>query len=249
LTLSLHQKAIVALVLSGLAATSCSSSGHKKLHAAMVPTAKLSSPTPSPPPTYTADQVNAALLTPSEVAQKMTSTPAGYVTFPSGSVATCSLAPYQLQPSVATNNRLLRDPNDQTKFATYLEIVARYDTSADAATSFSALKVKLKACPSTQHIPEKRVSGQTSLAAHDDVWKLSEDASGIWTHLHAFEVETEPPGYTKRNVFNYIYDYTQRGNIIVTSVYLERTNPGESADPAIKNGAEILAKQLQKFGP
>jgi len=242
----MYRAMIVALTMS-IAAAGCGGNSKKPPASTSAAPSPASSTPTTAPPSYSPDQIKAKLLGPNDIAPGMASTPQGYVTFPTGKIPACSLTPFGLAGNPETTSRILRNPKDQTRYKTFLQITARYASPQSAATDFAALEKALKACPAKRHVPPKKVTGNTSLAPHDDVWKLTEESAKPWPHLHADETETEPPGYTKHNVFNYYYDYVQVGNLLLTSVYLERTNPGEKTADIAQRAATILGRQLQKL--
>jgi hypothetical protein len=45
-----------------------------------------------------------------------------------------------------------------------------------------------------------------------------------------------------------LYDYALRGNLIVATMYYERTEPRQSGDPVVKRATEVLTKQLRRLG-
>lgn len=113
---------------------------------------------------------------------------------------------------------------------------------------FKELRKKAYSCPPKQHIRPKQIRKNFTLFAHDDTWTLSANKISGWGHFRGFEKHIEPPSQTKFNVYYLMYDYAQRNNIVISTIYWERTDPGKSGNSIAKRATSILIKQLQKIG-
>jgi hypothetical protein len=234
---------VAALALSGCGG----GGGHGKPHPTGS-TSRAATPTTPPPPTFTTDHVKSALLNKREIGSGIQQIDIAIESIRNGKVALCSLSGAKLPGKPQLGTRQYIKPNDKVSEVKYAQMVALYNDVTAAASAFSELKSKAISCPKKQHVPPKRVSSNFTLFAHDDTWKTSEDEVAGWTHLRGFEQQVYPTSLTKHNVFYYIYDYAVRGNLVFTSVYWERTDPGKSGDPIAKRASDLLTKQLQKIG-
>lgn len=160
----------------------------------------------------------------------------------------CSLSGIELVGDPEIITRQFTNPYDRNTEPRYAQIFARYSDVAVAEAMYSTAVKAARSCPGEQHIPPKKISKNFILFEHDDTWELSEDTITGWRRLRGFEKHVEPPSATKRNVFYFVYDYAQRGNVFMTTLYWERTEPSDSGQKISQRATTILAKQLTKFG-
>lgn len=249
--LTARRSIVVCLVLAGLTLAGCGG-GHstpkaaKSTGSAPAPTA---SPTPSPP-TFTSQQVLRHLISAKEVGPYFKQTVIGTRALLDGKALMCSQSGVKLpgKPELGARQYTasVRVPNDMY----YSQFIALYSDQEQAARAFSTLKAAATACPPKQHVSARKDSTtNATLFAHDDAWTIAQqDTVQNWTHLHGWEREVYPTNPKKPDITFDAYDYSVRGNLLLVTLYAERTIPKDTGDAISKRASMVLMKQLQAFG-
>ncbi|MEW2352582.1 hypothetical protein [Spirillospora sp. NPDC029432] len=233
-----------ALLLVATLLTGCGGDDGQKKTAPKTPAANST----SPPPTFTFENLRAALLPAKEVGADQREIPVALESLKERGIPMCSLSSIQLTGDPETMNRQFTNPAKGKDEVKYAQSIARFKSPAEASKAYAKVQQKARSCPAKQSVPQKRIRTNYVLLAHDDTWKVSEGSLVGWTHLRGTEKHVEPPSQTKYNVYHFMYDYALRGNIIVSSLYWERTEPKKSGEPVAKRATEVLTKQLRKIG-
>ncbi|WP_026413949.1 hypothetical protein [Actinomadura oligospora] len=228
-----------------LALTGCGGSHKKK--AAPSPSTPTTTPS-SPPPTYSADQVKAALLAPADIKKGIHQIKVVLDPLKFDKVPICSLTGFKMPGSPQlTTRQFVNDTLGAEQFQ-YAQLIARYDDTASATSAYSALNSAASKCPKRRHIPPKKVTENFTIFSHNDTWKVADSTIQSWTHLQGTEQQVYPPDATKFNVYNVFYDYASRGNVVIATMYAQRTAPKASAAPIAQQASTVIQKQLGKFG-
>ncbi|MEV5568553.1 hypothetical protein AB0L06_00770 [Spirillospora sp. NPDC052269] len=232
-------------VVTALALTGCGGSGKKKAE----PTPSAPSTTPSsPPPVYSADQVKAALLAPADIKKGIHEIKVVLDPLKFDKVPICSLTGFKMPGSPQlTTRQFINDTLGADQFQ-YAQLIARYDDAASANSAYSALSGAAGKCPKRHHVPPKKVTENFTIFSHNDTWKVTDSAVQSWAHLQGTEQQVYPPDATKFNVYNVFYDYASRGNVVIATMYAQRTAPKASAAPIAQQASTVIQKQLGKFG-
>jgi len=241
--INLH-KILAAACVSGITLTGCN--GNKSESSSPAPSTPTKAVTPTP--NYSLEQIKANLIPPSAIAERMREIRVVLEGLKDKKVPSCSLSGVKLpnDPDIITRQFTRQaQPRDEIRYA---QIIARYNSPQDAESAFQKIHKKANSCPPKRHFPPKRIDQKTYSFAHDDTWKVEEGEISGWRHLRGYERQVVPPSQTRYNVFYVMYDYAVRGNVVLGTLYMERTEPGESGKPIAKRATNILAKQLQKFG-
>lgn len=237
-------KILVALLIGGIALTGCSDDQGK----ATGPAPSTPGTATTPPPNYSSAHIRANLISPDEVTKRMREIRVVLEGLKDGKAPSCSLSGVRLpdDPEITTRQFTRQaNPRDEVRYA---QLIARYPDSRGAAAAFQSLQKKARSCPAKRSVPPKRIDKDTFVFAHDDTWKVQEDSVAGWRHLRGHERQVVPPSQTRYNVFFIMYDYAVRGNVVLSTLYMERTEPGKSGDPTAKRATDVLTRQLQKFG-
>ncbi|MFG2005789.1 hypothetical protein ACGFNU_42240 [Spirillospora sp. NPDC048911] len=237
---------IATILVAGLTLAGCGGDDKK---AAPKKTATPSAVTPSVQPSYDAAKVRAALLKPGDVGKGLREVQVSLLPLQDKEIPICSLGGAKVDGDPGLTIRQLTDRQSSTSRTNYSQLVAHYDSAEAAAQAFAKVKAKATGCPAKKRVDAKRVPGKrVVLFSHDDTWKTTEDTVAGWTHLRGFERQLYSASQTTENVLYFVYDYAVRGNVVVTTVYWERTKPSKPGEPTAKRATEILTKQLQKIG-
>lgn len=235
---------LIAILAANLGTTACSKNEPQP--------ARRSSPTiakngPSPP-LWSSEHLESALLDQREVATGMRQSTVAVSSLQKKQAPMCSLTGTRFigRPQIIT--RQFANPTKRDTEPKYAQIFGRYNRSLAAEVAYTAIKKRAENCPKKQHVPPKRLPGNFVLFEHDDTWRISSDRIGQWTHLRGFEKHVEPESATKRNVFYFIYDYAFRGNVLVATLYWERTEISDRGKTIAERATNILTKQLTKIG-
>ncbi len=243
---------VVSCVFAGLVVAGCGG-GHTKPSATKTGSTAPASPTAttsSPPPTYTADQVVKRLLSAKDIGPKFKATIIGTRALIEGKAIMCSQSGVKLpgKPTIGERQYTasVQVQNDQY----YSQFVTLYADSTQAAQAFAALKTAAQACPPKQHVAARKDSTtNATLFSHDDTWTLSpQDEIQGWTHLHGWEREVYQTGKNKQDITYDAYDYSVRGNLLISTLYAERTIPQDKGDAIAQRASTVLLKQLRAFG-
>jgi hypothetical protein len=202
----------------------------------------------SPPPSYSPEQVKAAPLAPKDVGKDIRETTAAVEALKERRAPMCSLTGVALDGDPEMHIRQYANSAQGSEEIRYAQLVARYDESGAAGQSFSKLEKLARSCPARRHVPAKKIRENFTLFAHDDTWKVTADTVAGWRRIRGTEQQTYPASASKFNVLHFMYDYAVRGNVVVATVYWERTEPKKSGEPIARRATELLTKQLQKFG-
>jgi hypothetical protein len=248
--LTARRSIVVCLVLAGLTPAGCgghsSSQTAKSTSSAPAPT---SSPTPAPPH-FTSQQVVRHLLSAKDVGPHFTQTIIGTRALLDGKALMCSQSGVKLpgKPEIGERQYTasVRVPNDMY----YSQFIALYGDREQADRAFSALTAAAKACSPKQHVPARKDSTtNATLFAHDDTWTLAQqDMVHNWTRLHGWERGVFHTSREKDDIVFYAYDYSVRGNLVIVTLYSERTIPKDPGDAISKRASMVLSKQLKALG-
>ncbi|MGI8330742.1 hypothetical protein ACRYCC_12315 [Actinomadura scrupuli] len=241
---------VVCLVLAGLTSAGCGGDASpKKSKSASSASAGVSSPT-SPPPHFTSQQVLRGLLKAKDIGPRFKQTIIGTRALLEGKALMCSQSGVKLPGKPETGLRQytasVRVSNDMY----YSQFIALYPDQKQADGAFAALKAAATACPPKQHVASRKDSTtNATLFAHDDTWTLApQDVVQNWTHLHGWERGVFHTHPKKDDIIFYSYDYSVRGNLVIVTLYSERTVPKDSGDAISKRASTVLSKQLKALG-
>lgn len=238
--------------LAGLTLTGCGG-GHSQPQAtkhpsstAAIPTASPSTSPSAPVPNYTVDQVLHRLLSAKDVGPDFNPTVIGTRALLDHKVLMCSLSGVKLPGNPTIGERQYGASVNFRYDRNYNQFIALYSDQTQASQAFSTLKAAALACPPKQHVPAQQDATSTAtLLEHDDTWTLGQqDTLQGWTHLHGWEREVNPPDQTGHNVYFDAYDYILRGNLVLGTLYDERTDPADSGKAIQQRASEVLTKQL-----
>jgi hypothetical protein len=242
---------LAGLALSGLALTGC---GGGKPHATPHPSASVAtSPTPSvtsPAPHFTTDQVLHRLISAKDVGPSFKQVQVGTRALIDRKALMCSLTGVKLPGSPKIGERQYSTSIKVHYDRNYNQFIALYDTEAQAVQAFSALRTAAQACAPKRHVPPSPDPLTTAqLLSHNDKWDLSppETVQG-WAHLHAWEEQVsglDPHKYN--NVYYDAYDFLQKGNLVLATLYDEQSNSLTPGDPVKRRAAAVLTKQITKL--
>ncbi|RAY14454.1 hypothetical protein DPM19_15990 [Actinomadura craniellae] len=165
-----------------------------------------------------------------------------------GAAPSCYLSSVKLPGSPETVVRQFSEPDKNYTGANFVQLIATYADGEAATKAYGALRSKATTCPKKhEERSEKLPNGRIKLA-FDGTWEIVEDKVAEWQHIQGREKNTYPPSTSIINVVHLYYDYAIRGNVVVTSVYWQRTKPSQAAGPIQKKATEILTRQLQRIG-
>lgn len=232
-------------IVAALALTGCGGSDKKK----SAPPASTPATTPSStPPSYSADQIKAALLAPADIKKGIHEIKVVLDPLKFDKVPICSLTGFKMPGSPElTTRQFVNDTLGADQFQ-YAQLIARYSDAANANSAYSALSNAANKCPQHRHVPPKKVSENFTIFPHDDKWKVADSATQSWVHIQGTEQQVYSPDATKYNVYNVFYDYAARGNVVIATMYAQRTTPKASAAPIAQQASTVIQKQLGKFG-
>ncbi|MFC5185451.1 hypothetical protein [Actinomadura harenae] len=231
-------------VVTALSLTGCGGS-HKKT--APTPSAPTTPPT-SPPASFSTEQVKAALLAPTDIKKGIHEIKVVLDPLKLDKVPICSLTGFKMPGSPQlTTRQFVNDTLGADQFQ-YAQLIARYDDATSANSAYSALSNAANKCVKRRHVPPKKVTDNFTIFSHNDTWKVTDAAVQSWAHLQGTEQQVYPPDATKFNVYNVFYDYASRGNVVIATMYAQRTAPKVSAAPIAQQASTVLQKQLGKFG-
>jgi hypothetical protein len=230
----------VALALAGCG-------GHGK--AAGTPTATAASPTPSPSPvpTYAAGRVKAVLLTARQIDPHTGSIAPATPALKRHAVPSCSLS--VIAPSGSPDVTVHEFSPGHYEGTNFGQAVLVYPDAAGAAAMFATIRAKTAACPAKRHVKEKLLAGgRKFVVTHDDTWRATQDTVLGWAHVRGFEKDVYPPSSSIINVILIAYDYVQRGNVVVASMYWRRVKPKASETSLAGQATRLLTAQLKELG-
>ncbi|MGI5167478.1 hypothetical protein ACQEU3_24325 [Spirillospora sp. CA-253888] len=234
---------LTAMTLSGC-------SGEKKKPPAPPATSakQPTSSSPSPPPTFTSTQTRKNLILPKEVGPGMQEIKVVANALQGRKIPICSLATAEISGKPEIITRQLSNKAGPQKEVKYTQVVARYGEASEAQTAYTNLRKRVVSCPPKQHVKPKKIRENFTLFAHDDTWKTREEKISEWEHVRGIERQEYSSSTSKYNILHVMYDYAVRGNLLIATLYYERTGPGKSGAPIEQRATEVLTKQLQKIG-
>ncbi|MFC9972635.1 hypothetical protein ACFVH6_17280 [Spirillospora sp. NPDC127200] len=204
--------------------------------------------TPSPPPTFTSAQTRKSLILPKEVGPGMQEIKVIANALQDRKIPICSLATAEISGKPEIITRQLSNKAEPQKEVKYTQVVARYDEANEARTAYTNLRKRTASCPPKQHVKPKKIRENFTLFAHDDTWKIREEKISGWEHVRGIERQEYSSSTSKYNILHVMYDYAVRGNLLIATLYYERTEPGKSGAPIEQRATKVLTKQLQKIG-
>ncbi|MFC4911208.1 hypothetical protein [Actinomadura gamaensis] len=234
--------AVIVLTVSGCGG------GHHKASAPRTSATTSTATTTPPPPVYTQAKVGAAMLTPKEIGGDVSRIQVAVDALKREQFPSCSLGALKLPGSPKLAIRQYTNSAKGKGEVKYAQAFALYDDAASATSAFDFVKSKVTACPAKHHTPKRPLTENTFILPHDDTWKAAQDTVGQWTHVRGTEQELFSRDVSKYNLFHYFYDYVQRGNLVISTLYWERTEPKGSPDPIGQRATALLTKQLGKLG-
>lgn len=168
--------------------------------------------------------------------------------FSEGELRSCSGAKIKIpkEPPVIADK--FGEPKFQTTGANYARLVAVYDTSTDALSAMTTIRKKVAGCPEEKEFPSKKLPNGKVTVSHLDKWSSSEETLDGWNHIRAVETVTYPTWVSIVNVRHLIIDFAQRGNVVFSSMYVQRLRPNKSSKELEEKAVELLEGQLGRFG-
>ena len=233
---------LVALVCLALPLTGCSKDQNEP-NPPPIPSSASSAPAPS----FTVEEVKSALLDERDLGKGWKETEQ-LSAFREGELRGCSETRIKLAGDPAKSSRKFGGTDHSFTGANYARFVAVYKSADQASEAFQKVREELTDCPDKKSIPFKRLPEKKFVYQHDDTWKLTEGQIEGWQHLRGFEKSVYPESVSLINVIYYSIDYAQRGNVIFSSMYYQRTKPKASGSPVSDKADEILLEQLKRFG-
>ncbi|MFC5749480.1 hypothetical protein [Actinomadura rugatobispora] len=235
----------VMLTVSALAMTGCGGGDEPKAP----PRPSQAAPsTSAPPPVYTAEQVKRGLIGPGDIGSGIREIRTVADVLKDGGAPICSLTATRLQGDPQITTRQFSSRASGKNEVKYTQVLARYATAQAAAGSYEDLKKKARSCPAKRRVAAKKIREDFTLYAHNDTWKVSEDTLAGWNRLRGTERQEYSASNTEYNIFHVMYDYAARGNLVVATMYYERTEPGKESGPIAERASGVLTKQLRKIG-
>ncbi|MEV5708346.1 hypothetical protein [Actinoallomurus sp. NPDC052274] len=235
---------VPALLAMGALLTGCGGGGGHKAGSAS-PSARTTSASPSPTPSYAPGQVAAALLSARDVDPHVREEPLSTPALKDHAVPSCSLS--AIKPSGSPKVKVREFNAGQYAGANFGQISFTYPDAAAAVAMFATIRTKVMACPAKKHVPQKTLSSERIALAHDDTWHASDETMPGWSHVRGFEKSVFSPSSSVINVFYRAYDYVNRGNVVLVSMYWERVGPKSSGDAVAKKATALLTKQLARL--
>jgi hypothetical protein len=205
---------------------------------------------PSPTPSYGMNQIAKTLLTPTEVAPRLTIASSANLleAIPTDDVPACSDSLITLPNVLAYASQQFEGPDYRTTGINYLQVAALFATPATARSAFSSIQQKIGKCPPKKSFPETQVSSGLYRLPHTDAWKTTHRTLPGWTGVDGFEKNIYPPNSAVDNVYYGEFDYALRGNLVLSLVYWRRTTPATRPDIVTTPASAVLLKQLAKIG-
>ncbi|GAA4608299.1 hypothetical protein GCM10023195_32410 [Actinoallomurus liliacearum] len=232
------------LLAAGVLLAGCGGGGGHKATPSSSPPGRTTA-SPSPTPSYAADRVAAAFLSARDIDPRIKEQPPSTPALKEHAVPSCSLS--AIKPAGGPDVKVREFNTSQYYGANYGEIALTYPDAATAAAMFATIRTKVMACPAKKHIPQKRLPGNRIALAHDDTWHTTDETTPGWSHVRGFEKALYAPSASIINVIYRSFDYVNRGNVVLVSMYWERVAPKASGDAITKKGTSLLTKQLGRL--
>src|SRR5690606_26988012 len=115
---------------------------------------------PTPVPTYSAQQVEARLLSAREIGDDVIQSAVRFVPLLERKAPMCSLSGVTLPGNPKLIIRQFGNsakPKDEVRYA---QLVALYPDSGQARAGFEEIRKKVHACPKEQHVPPRRINAK-----------------------------------------------------------------------------------------
>lgn len=230
-----------ALVLTGCGGGP-RTAGHRPV--ATGATAKASA---SPTPAYAAGRVTSSLLTARQIDPRIGPVALTTPALKRHAVPSCSLS--VIEPSGDPAVTVREFASSRYTGANYGQAALTYRDAGAAAAMFAAIRAKTAACPAKRHVAQKTLAGgRKFVITHDDTWRTGQDTVLGWAHVRGLEKDVYPPSSTVINVIIIAYDYIQRGNVVLASMYWKRVKPGASENVVADQATRLLTAQLNRLG-
>ncbi len=239
----LSRARVLAAVLAVTMVAACGGPAHKP--SGKVPTSQAS---PVAPVSYTAEHIKGALLRAGDVASGVHGEPVTFTGFAKDTVPSCADTKIALPGNPATTAQQYGPSDTRSSAPGYAQQAAVFPDAAEATKAFAQITAKIAKCPGTQHVASKKLSAKQITLPYAATWKTTTDTVNGWRHLQGFEKRTYSPSSSIINVIYEVYDYAERGNVIIASLYLKRVKPSAAGDPAAKAATGLLTEQLTKIG-
>lgn len=236
---------VPALVAVGVVLAGCGGGDGHKTAGSASPTARRTSASPAPSPSYAPGRVKTALLSAGDIDSHVASVPPSTPALQRRAVPSCSLS--AIKPSGRPDVVVRQFRASRYSGANFGQISLTYPDAAAASAMFATIQAKVRACPGRRHVPQKTLPGGAIALTHDDTWQTSDETTPGWAHVRGTEKTTISPSSSVINVFYRIYDYVSRGNVILVSMYWERVAPKASADKVSRKATALLTKQLARL--
>lgn len=207
------------------------------------------SPPPSSPlpPVYDPEKIKSSLFRANDLGSKWKEDVV-IDAFKEGELRGCSDSRIELPGDPHTNTNKFGAPESRTTGANYAYFSAVYPGATEAADVMKKIRERLSKCPEKDEIPFKQLPKKRFIYQHDNTWKLTEGEISGWNHIRGFEKSVYPPSVSIINVIHFSIDYAQRGNVLFSSIYWQRTKPKASSEPIAEKATDLLTEQLKNFG-
>ncbi|WP_019629537.1 hypothetical protein [Actinomadura atramentaria] len=194
------------------------------------------------------DQVEKRLVGPKEIGSKVRPTNSVPDFYRNGQVPLCSLSSKQPTGTFDATVREYANSGPKGTEVRYAQFIATFKDTASASRAYNDLKKNAEWCPGKKHIDGKRVSKNDLRLPHDDTWKLTEPITAPWLRFHAVELQKYDRSAGEYNWLHAIYDYATQGNLLISTIYMGRTEPDGTSKPIEDRAERIFTEQLDKLG-
>jgi hypothetical protein len=235
------------LAAGALVITGCGGGGHAA-KTTPTPSARPTAAPVTPPPTFTPQHVKSSLIGAKDIASNVSSEPLFVAGLTQQAAPSCSDSYIDLPGKPKITAREFANRTDIYTGMHYAQLVAVYADPASANQAYGVIHTKVDACPKKEHVPGKKLPNNKFTIEHDNTWTVTDEPVAGWTHVRGFQKHVEPHSTSIYNVFYLVYDYATRGNVVLTSLYVQRGKPSLAGDSVGKKATALLAKQLQKIG-
>ncbi len=237
---------LTGLLAAGLVLAGCGG-GHRTAGRSPAATATTATPAASPTPTYAAERVTSSLLSARQIDPRIRPIALTTPALKRHAVPSCSLS--VIGPSGDPAVTVREFASSRYTGANFGQAVLIYPDAGAATAMFGTIRAKTAACPAKRHVAQKALGGGRRFAVtHDDTWRTARDTVLGWAHVRGFEKDVYPPSSSVINVILITYDYVQRGNVVIASMYWKRVEPGASETAVADQATRLLTAQLNKLG-
>ena len=244
--LRVHAALPAGLLAAALTLAGCGG-GHRTAGHRPAATATTGTASASPAPQYPAGRVRSALLTARQIDPRIRRIAPATPALKRHAVPSCSLS--VIEPSGDPVVTVREYASSRYTGANFGQAALSYPDAGAAAAMFAVIRAKTSACPPKRHVAQKTLEGgRKFVITHDDTWRTSQDTVLGWAHVRGLEKDVYPPSSTVINVIIIAYDYVQRGNVVLASMYWKRVGPGTSDGAVADQATRLLTAQLNRLG-